>query len=347
MLVSPYMDSQHHSISITSGTMVRALVIAAAAWALWHLSSIVLLLLSAIVIASAVEPGVEFFTKRKFPRPLAVVLVYLIILALFALLIWSFIPPLLAEALAALAILPQFVSQVGNLSFLQGTGVGPNFTETILSLQNAFANTGAGVIQFLSSIFGGAFYLILTIVVSIYFSLQETGIDDFLRLVTPPKHRDYVLSLWRRSQKKIGLWMQGQILLSVIITVLLYLGLSLLGVEYALLLAIFAGVMELIPVFGSLVAAVPGILVALLTGDLTLVAIVAGLYLIVNQFQAHLIYPLVVKKIVGVPPILVIIALIAGGQLAGFLGVLLAVPAAACIQEFVNDLQKGKVATTS
>lgn len=338
------MDTQHHSISITSGTMVRALVIAAAAWALWHLSSIVLLLLSAIVIASAVEPGVDFFLKRKFPRALSVVLVYLIIIGLFALLIWSFIPPLLSEALAALAILPQFVSQVGNLSFLQGTVVGPNFTETILSLQNAFANTGSGVLQVLSSIFGGAFYFILTIVVSIYFSLQETGIDDFLRLVTPAKQREYVLGLWRRSQKKIGLWMQGQILLSVIITVLLYLGLSLLGVEYALLLAIFAGVMELIPVFGSIVAAVPGILVALISGDLTLVALVAGLYLIVNQFQAHLIYPLVVKKIVGVPPILVIIALVAGGQLAGFLGVLLAVPAAACIQEFVNDLQKGRFA---
>jgi predicted PurR-regulated permease PerM len=134
--------------------------------------------------------------------------------------------------------------------------------------------------------------------------------------------------------------MQGQLLLSLIITILLFLGLSLLGVEYALLLAIFAGLMELIPVFGSFVAAVPGIIVALVSGDLTLAVMVAGLYLVVNQFQAHLIYPLVVKKIVGVAPILVIIALIAGGQLAGFLGVLLSVPIAAVIQEFVNDVQK-------
>ena len=235
------------------------------------------------------------------------------------------------------------MSQVSNLSslpFLQSAALGPSLTDTVLSLQNAFANTGAGVLKFLSSIFGGVFYFILTIVVSIYFSLQETGVDDFLRLVTPSHNREYVLGLWKRSQKKIGLWMQGQLLLSLIITILLFLGLSLLGIPYALLLAIFAGIMELIPVFGSVAAAVPGIAVALTTGDLTLVAIVAGLYLIVNQFQAHLIYPLVVKKIVGVPPILVIIALIAGGQLAGMLGVLLSVPIAACVQEFVNDLQK-------
>lgn len=332
-------------ISISTGTMLRILVICAAAWALWQLSSLVLLLLAAVVIASAAEPGVEFFLKRKFPRALAVVSVYLGVLALLSAVVWFFVPPMLAEATAALAVLPQYLSQAHNLglTFLEGAG-GASLADTLVSLERAFTDTGTGVLQFISSLFGGAFYFLLTIVVSIYFSLSETGIDDFLRLVTPTKHREYVLGLWKRSHKKIGLWMQGQLLLSVIITVLLYLGLSLLGVPYALLLAIFAGIMELIPVFGSFVAAVPGILVALTLGDFTLVAIVAGLYLLVNQFQAHLIYPLVVKKIVGVPPILVIIALLAGGQLAGLPGVLLAVPIAACVQELVNDIQKGKVA---
>jgi len=337
------MDVQKHIVSVTTGTMVRTLAVAAAALILWRLWTLVLLLLSAIVIASAAEPGVQFFVKRKFPRALAVVLVYILVIALFAALIWFFIPPMLTEASILLASLPQYLSQVEdfNLPFLESAG-GPSLADTISSLQSAFIDTGAGVLQFISSFFGGAFYFILTIVVSIYFSLQETGIDDFLRLVTPEKHRGYVLSLWKRSQRKIGLWMQGQLLLSLIITILLYLGLSLLGVPYALVLAIFAGVMELIPVFGSLVAAVPGIAVALVTGEMTLALWVAGLYLIVSQFQAHLIYPLVVKKIVGVAPILVIIALIAGGQLAGFLGVLLSVPIAAIIQEFVNDVQKGR-----
>lgn len=333
-----------HNISISTGTIIRVVVILGAIYVLWQLSTLVLLLLSAIVIASAVEPGVEFFVKKKAPRALAVVLVYASVLSILAALVWFFVPPMLDEAIALLAVLPQYVSQVGGLNqfaFLQGSPIiGPTFTQDILALQSTFTNTGAGVLKVLSSFFGGVFYLLLTLVVSIYFSFQETGVDDFLKLVTPAKHREYVLNLWKRSQRKIGLWMQGQILLSIIITVLLFLGLSLLGVEYALLLAIFAGLMELIPVFGSFVAAVPGIGVALLTGDFTLTLIVAALYLVVNQFQAHLIYPLVVKKIVGVAPILVIIALIAGGQLAGFLGVLLSVPVAAAIQEFVNDMQK-------
>ena len=339
------MEPGKHTIVISTGSVVRILLILAAAYALWQLSTLVLLLLSAIIIASAVEPGISFFQRRKFPRALAVVAVYIILLALLGALIWFFIPPMLAEAAALLAVLPQYVSQVQNFNipFLPSGQVGPSLAETVVALQNTFANTGAGVLQFLSSIFGGAFYFMLTIVVSIYFSVQETGVDDFLRIVTPEKHRDYVLSLWRRSHKKIGLWMQGQLLLSLIITVLLYLGLSLLGVPYALLLAIFAGIMELIPVFGSLIAAVPGVALALLTGGPTLALIVAGFFLVVNQFQANLIYPLVVQKIVGVAPIIVIIALIAGGQLAGFMGVLLAVPIAAAVQEFVSDIQKRRV----
>lgn len=337
------MTPQKQVISITSGTMIRAILVGAAAVALWQLSTLVMLLLAAIVIASAAEPGVEFFLKRKFPRPLAVVCLYASVILIVAAMVWFFVPPMLVEATALLAVLPQYLSQAQNFNLpFFGQAGGVPLMDTLAALQSTFIDTGAGVLSFISSIFGGVFYFLITIVVSIYFSMQETGVDDFLRLITPEKHRDYVQSLWKRSQRKIGLWMQGQLLLSLIIIVLLFLGLSLLGVPYALVLAIFAGVMELIPVFGSLVAAVPGVAIALLSGGIPEALIVAGLYLIVNQFQAHLIYPLVVKKVVGVAPILVIIALIAGGQLAGFIGVLLSVPVAAIVQEFVNDVQRGR-----
>lgn len=335
------------TISITPGTVITVVVVLGLAWALWNLSNLVLLLLSAVVISSAFEPGVEFFMQRRLPRPFAVIALYLLVLLGLAALVWLFVPPMLDEASALFAVLPQYLSEakgVGNLPFLQGASGGPSLLDSILAFRDAFTDTGFGILKFLSSFFGGAVYFLLTVVVSFYFSLQETGIDDFLKLITPREHREYVLNLWKRSQKKIGLWMQGQLLLSLIIGILLYLGLTILGVPYALLLAIFAAVMELIPVFGSFIAAAPGVAVALTHGGLGLFFVVAGLYLLVNQFQAHLIYPLVVKKIVGVPPILVIIALIAGGQLAGFLGVLLSVPVAAGIQELVNDIQRGRFA---
>ncbi|MEK7101183.1 MAG: AI-2E family transporter, partial [Patescibacteria group bacterium] len=204
------------------------------------------------------------------------------------------------------------------------------------------ADTSGGTVRVLSTFFGGIFALILVIVLSFYFALQETGVDDFLRLITPAKHEEYVVNLWMRAKKKIGQWMQGQLLLSLLVGIIVYLGLLILGVPYALFLAVAAALLDLIPLFGSFLAGILAVVVAFSSGGLTLALIVAGLYFIVNQFEAHLIYPLVVNKVVGIPPLLVILSLIIGGSLAGFLGILLSIPIAAGLREFLNDFDKSK-----
>ena len=127
----------------------------------------------------------------------------------------------------------------------------------------------------------------------------------------------------------------------------MYLGLTILGIPNALLLAVLAGVFELIPVFGQILAAILALVVAYADGGVTAALLVAGLYVVVQQFEANLIYPIVVKKVVGVPPLLVILALIVGARLAGFLGVLLSAPIAAALQEFVADIDRRKSAEMS
>ena len=187
------------------------------------------------------------------------------------------------------------------------------------------------------------FSFLLIIVFSFYFAVIETGVDDFLRIVTPRRHQKYVQGLWRRSQHKIGLWMQGQLLLAVIMGILVYLGLTILHVPNALILAVIAACFEIIPVFGPILAAVPAIMIAFVAGGVTLGVLTIALYVIAQQFESQLIYPLVVSRVVGVPPLLVILALIVGGELAGFLGIILSVPAAATIQELVRDLESGRL----
>ncbi len=209
--------------------------------------------------------------------------------------------------------------------------------------EDAVSGTGAGAFKTASVIFGGALSFILMIVLSFYLAVQEDGVGSFLRLVSPLKHQGYVTDLWKRSQKKIGYWMQGQLLLGLIVGVITYLGLMVLGVPHALLLAVLAGVFELIPVFGPILAAVPAVLIASELG-MTPALLVAGLYLIIQQFENHLLYPLVVRKIVGISPMVVILALVIGGKLAGFLGILLSVPISAALMELVSDIEKGKQA---
>lgn len=338
-------------ISITPTSIIYAALIILGIWLIFYLKNLVLIVLTAIVLASAIEPAVLWFMRHRIIRPAAVALVYILVLGSLFVFAYVLFPPLIEDTSGFVATLPQYLDEfqipsavptelISNTTEAVQTS---SLVETLQRFQNIFTSTGSGAFRAISGVFGGVFSFFLIMLLSFYFALQETGIDDFLRVVTPVKHQKYVVSLWRRSQVKIGLWMQGQLLLSLIVAVLTYLLLTILGVPYALLLAIFAAIAELVPVFGSIVAAVPSVAVAFTVGGLPLAALAAGGYLIINQLQANLIYPLVVNKVVGVPPILVLLALIAGAQLAGFLGILLSVPLAAALQELVSDIQKSKL----
>jgi len=336
------------SVHITSGSTITVLMFLALAALLWFLKDLVLILVTAVVIASAMEPAVNFLTKRRIHRVLSVILMYLFVASVFLTVLFVFVPPLLGDAANFLSRLPQTLSAI-NISdathgILPWGNVGDQISSADLlrNISETLSDTTGGVFTTLSAFFGGLTSFILIVVFSFYFSVQETGVDDFLRVVTPIKEQAYVLNLWKRSQEKIGKWMQGQLILGIIVGILLYLGLVILGIPNALLLAVIAGLFELIPVFGQILAAIPALMIGFADGGVTALLLVAGLYLVVQQFEAHLIYPVVVKKVVGVPPLLVIIALIVGAKLAGFLGILLSVPIAAAIQEFVSDVERKK-----
>ncbi len=323
--------------------MVLAVLLGA--YVIWLLHDLALLVITAIVIASAIEPGVGFFTHRGIPRFFAVLLMYALVFGSLFALVYFFFPPIVADAELFFNTVPQYLSTLNlpvSPDALGATNQTASILGTLTSVQNAFSTSGGGVVQLIATFFGGIFSLVLVIVLSFYFALQETGVEDFLRLVVPAHWEEYSADLWKRAQKKIGLWMQGQILLSVIVGILVYLGLLIMHIPYALLLAVFTALAEIIPIFGSLMAGAAAAAVAFTEGGIALAIVVAGLYIVVNQFETNLIYPLIVKKVVGLPPLLVIIALIAGWQLAGFLGVLLSMPVAAVALEFLSDFEHRK-----
>lgn len=333
-------------IAITPGTVVITLVILAGAYLAWYLRDLILLILTAIVLASAIRPGVLFFMHWRFPRVFAVLAMYLIVFGAVFGLVYFFFPPIISEAAIFFSSLPQYLDTV-NLPFTT-TAASELFSgsnsalSSLTSIQQAFANTSEGAFRLVATFFGGIFSFFLVIVLSFYFAVQEQGIEDFLRVVAPLQYEEYVISLWRRAQHKIGLWMQGQLMLSVLAGILVYLGLLIVGAPYALLLGVLTALCEVIPIFGSLIAGAVAVAIAWGSAGVALAFIVAGLFVVVNQFEANLVYPLVVKKIVGVPPLLVIVGLIAGTEIAGFLGAFLSVPIAAILQELVSDLDRGR-----
>ena len=347
------MEIKGSTLHIASGSIIRILLFLTLFWLLFYLRDLILVILTAIVISSSIEPAIKWFGKHRLPRVLAVMTIYLLIALFLVGTVYFLVPPLLNESVGLLERLPSELRDFNLMGFTKESGLlavdsGVQFAKSI-PISDAFSNTkeifdsiSGNFFKTTGVVFGGLFSFVLITVLSFYFALQETGIDDFLRIISPVKHQDYVVDLWKRSQAKIGLWMQGQLLLGVIVGVLVYLGLTILGVPYAFLLAILAAAFELIPLFGPIIAAVPAVVLGFVDGGLSLGIFVIGLFVIIQQFENHLIYPLVVRKVVGISPILVIIALIVGAKLAGFLGIIISVPVSAALKELVDDIQRKK-----
>jgi predicted PurR-regulated permease PerM len=351
---------KYTTIRVSSETIIKVILYILFFVLLYYVRDVILIILTSVVLASAVEPATKWFEKRNISRLIGVILIYvggaLIVSGVFYLLV----PSLLVDANNLLSKLPEYlshvpfwnvtpeavntVSQSSAVQTIQALPAGFSFGEVVSSIQNAISTANQGLLNTASGIFGGLLGFILIMVLSFYLAVQEDGVEDFLKVIVPVRSQKYVLDLWKRSQIKIGLWMQGQVLLGLLISVLVYLGLTIFKVKNALLLAILAGVFELIPVFGPILSAIPAIIAAIFDGGgLTKGLLVAGLYLIIQQFENHLIYPLVVRKIVGVSPIVVILAFIIGGKLAGFLGILLSVPISSALMELYSDVQREKM----
>lgn len=361
-------ELEETEISISSGTVVRVILIVGLFGLMWFLRDILLIVLMAVVLASVVEPAVLFFVNKNIPRVLALIVIYVFGSGLIAGLIYFFVPVILSDLAQFARALPESI----DLGSLQGlfSGEASNSVITTTSSFNP-ANLAQGLQQganiadllkaelqsggafrSLSILFGGFLSLVFVVVFSFYLAAQERGIENFLRLISPMHSRGYVVDLWKRSQKKIGLWFQGQLLMGVLIGILTFLVLSILGLSTPLLFAILIMVFELIPVFGPILAAVPAIAVAFTEGlhpaaevfavgpGFTAAIIIAFVYFIIQQIESQVLNPHIIRKVTGIPPVLVILSLVIGAKVAGILGLLLAVPVTAILMEFLNDVAK-------
>ncbi len=345
-------------ISISNGSIIRVILFGLVFFALVKLTNIILIILTSIVVASFVEFAIKKMKKYIKNRTFAVFLIYLFSFLIIAGLLSVFVPLFIQEMSTLVVQLGRYIPdnsilntfQPDTLSGAQGvvTTIAHNasLVDVINSTQSLISTFSGGFFNIFGIAFGGVINLLLIIIISFYLSVTEHGIENFLRIITPAVHEEYIIGLWQRTEHKIGLWMQGQLLVGTIIGMLAYLGLTIIGVKYSLVLALLVFVAELIP-FGLILATIPGVLFAYLDGGVTISAIVLLMYIILGQFETYLIYPLIVKRVIGISPLVVIISLLIGATLASFWGLILSIPCAVFILEFLDDLEKKKVLARS
>ena len=330
---------EKHKVDITSGTIFRFVLIVVGFWFLYVIADLLLMLFASVVIASAIKPIADRLQVYRVPRAVSVLLVYILVLALLSGVVTLMIPPLSEQMTQLAHALPQLAEYL-NLSSVLPSGdvqgaVSP-LQQALVGVGDNLANVGANIFRQTKTVFSGVFTLIFVFVIALYLVVDKEAIIKPFRLVMPQKHIPYVEMVIKRAQKKIGRWVVAQLSLAVIIGVVVSVGLWVMGVPYSLLLGLIAGVLEVIPIMGPILAAVPAVLVGFSQSALLGVGLLV-FYLVVQQAENHLLIPAMMKKATGLNPLVTILAVLLGARLIGVVGVLLAVPAAAVLSAFVAD----------
>lgn len=325
-------------LEISWGTAARFLLVAVAFLALYYFRGLIALFLSAAVIAAAIEAPASLLMRRKWPRFAAVTIIYITGIIITFGLLYFVVPVIASQAEGTLAALVVFIKTLPLPSSLL-----PSIYELRLKeVLSSIGSLGKGAEQALtivSGIFGGLFNLILVFALSYYLSVQEGWVEKTLRVLAPPRYENYLIDLWKRAEKKIGRWFYAQIVLSFVVGVPVFIGLRLIGVEYALLIGIIAAALEIMPVAGPIVAGAIAFLIAAQQGiDLGVYTII--LFVVVQQLENNIFVPMVMRRSTGLNPAVVIFALLVGAKLAGFWGIVIAVPLTAAASEFWIDLEK-------
>lgn len=341
-------------VTITSATIIKCFAWLAVFAGLLYVSDFVIALLVAVVLASAAEMPVRMMMKWGLSRGIAVALIFIALIAFIASIAFIFIPPIADDVARFIQTLPQILDSVR----IFGKDMG--FKDLSMAVQDLSREVSKGQILTIlkntlfgssgffattSAVIGGVVNFVLTFVLAFYLALEERGVQKFLRLISPKSSEAYIEDLWSRAQRKIGLWMQGQLLLSLFVALLVYIPMLVLTIPYSALLALLAFIGELIPMVGLTFALIPALFLAWTHGGTSLLGIVALIYFIIAQLESHVLYPRIMNKMVGVPSVIVIIALVIGAKLAGIWGVLLSVPLAAIFMELATDLEKRKNVT--
>lgn len=339
------MPTQKQTFDLTFSTILKVALVVLGFVFLYLIKDVLAIVFLAIIIASTVGVWAGFFESFHLPRMLGVLLIYLFFIAMIGLVIYFVLPPVIDEIKQLAIVLPDYYDAFSAQVFKTTRGIAPDYAKDAQDFLAAFGDSIKGftssAVGAVSNLFGGVLAFVLMLVISFYLSVQKDGVQEFLRFVLPKSHEDYTLRLWHRVNIKLGKWLQGQLLLGLIVGTVVFIGLWFIGVPYALLLGLVAGVFEIIPIVGPLFSSLVGIAVATIISP-ALGIFTAIFYLIIQQSESHILVPLLMKKITGLNPVVVIIALLVGAKLGGVIGMLISVPLATIAGELFDDFAEQK-----
>lgn len=311
-------------IEISHKTIIFTVVFLASLWILLQIVDIIYLVFIAFIVMTALRPLVDGLERFRVPRFLGILVVYGGILGFFGVSFAGSIPTLVHQTARLIQLVPSVVEKLL-----------PYWNIDAGAITQQIAPIGENVFKVTLGIFSNIFTLFTVLVFTFYFLLERKNARNYASAVAGKEVGDRIFYVLTQIEERIGAWVRGQLLLMTVVGLLVYIGLTLLRVEFALPLAILAGLLELVPMIGPLASGTVAVLVALATSPLLAVS-VAALYFIIQQLENTLIVPYIIHKSVGLSPVITIIALMIGSRFAGLTGAVLAVPLVLVIQTLLT-----------
>lgn len=332
-------------ITISTGTVLRTMLIVLAAFFLFIIRDILAIILVALLLATLIEPFASRCKKVGIPRGLSVVAVYLLGVAALAGLFLLVVPPTIHELTQLVDLLSPLLANtpVGDIGILIGNGAWAQSIDRIASTvqQAGFLQALPQIGEVLVGAFGAVLAVIVILVLAFYMVVEEHVVRRGIAIFTPPEYQPFVTQLSVKMREKVGAWLRGQLLIMFVIGLLNYVVLTALGVPYALVLALFGAVLEIIPFLGPNLAAIPAIFAGATISPVHAILVGVG-YFVIQQLESTVITPKIMQKATGLNPIVTIVAILIGLQVDGMVGAILAIPIAMVISVFYNEVFRSR-----
>ncbi|MEK7071760.1 MAG: AI-2E family transporter [Patescibacteria group bacterium] len=329
----------NQTLDISWQTIFKVVLIGFSLYLVFLLRDILVLVIFALIISVLFNPAIEFLQRYKIPRVLATILIYTGVFGILGFFVYLTIPIFVNELKQFSQFFPQYFEKLAPP--LKGLGLETfdSFDSFVDGLGGLAIKASSNIFSAVSIIFGGIFSTITIFTIAIFLSFEQNAIEKTVGIFSPKKYEEYVLILWKKSQAKVSGWFGSKILTGLFVGLLTFAACKILAVKYAISFAFLAGILNIIPIIGPIVT---GIIIFVFTGldSWTKAAFVLIIFFLIQQIEGNIITPILTRKFVGIPAVLVFIALLIGSQLWGILGAILVIPLAGVIFEFSRDFLK-------
>lgn len=300
--------------------------------------------LYALLLAYLLAPMVAYLEKQRLSRTMAIAAVYLLLVVSLVLLGIYVIPTIVAQINSLVKQLPAISIRAQELLYELGDqyeriNLPPAVVESVEAslsrLQGSLTSLLNLLGQFIVGLFSSVVFIVLVPILSFYMLKDMETIQRSLLNLFPSSYQGVVLALFSRIDTKLGAWVRGQVSISLITGGLIFVGLRIVGMDYALVLGLLVAVFNIIPYFGPLIAAVPAILLGLMRAPVLGLKVLI-VQVVVQHFESSVLVPHVLGRELGLHPLLIIFALLLGAQFGGVLGMVLAAPIAAILFDLAS-----------